>query len=132
MYVNWDGRTFLSCQNDGVYIPFSTLRARQNTLGLKSKDSKVMEFICMNDIFKQPQTSHLWIIKYNSNYLLLLKNESVLVILHNRYFRILSVFLSKSVKFASKTCFYQKIALFSRWLQHGILIKRGVVLTRIR
>ena len=31
MYVNWDGRTFLSCQNDGVYIPFSSFRLEQNT-----------------------------------------------------------------------------------------------------
>ena len=36
MYVNWDGRTFLSCQNDGVYIPFSTFGARQNTLNFLS------------------------------------------------------------------------------------------------
>ena len=43
MYVNWDGRTFLSCQNDGVYILFSTLGARQNTLFLTPPAAAALE-----------------------------------------------------------------------------------------
>ena len=44
MYVNWDGRTFLSCQNDGVYILFSTLGARQNTLFLTPPAAALEEY----------------------------------------------------------------------------------------